>query len=616
MKNKLILGISAFYHDSAAAIIKSGDILAAAQEERFSRIKHDPAFPSKAISFCLREANASLLDVDAIVFYDKPFLTFDRIIETYFSFAPRGFRSFLSSMPVWMKEKLFLKGALRRQLAEVADCSTKQLPPLLFTEHHQAHAASAFYPSPFNKAAVLCMDGVGEWATTSAWLGNGNQLNPLWQIDFPNSLGLLYSAFTYFCGFKVNSGEYKLMGLAPYGKPVYQQLIAERLIDIKADGSFKLNMRYFDYCTDNKMTSQAFEELFDGPPRAEETAITERELNLAASIQAITEDIVLKLATTIRNETGAEHLCLAGGVALNCTANGKLVNSGLFKHVWIQPAAGDAGGSIGAALAGWYHYYQAPRAAPEHDIMKGTYLGPEYCEQQIRDFLDNNNIVYSTMSETKLLSQVAALITQGHVIGWFQDKMEFGPRALGNRSIIADPRNPEMQSRLNLKIKFRESFRPFAPSVLEEKYQSYFDTETESPYMLNVAKLKQSQCLAESEKEMASKAGLDKLYSLRSTLPAVTHVDYSARLQTVSLKTNPKYHQLITEFEKLTGCPVLINTSFNIRGEPIVCSPDDAWRCFINTDMDYLILGNFLLDKKLQKKQATNRQHIRQFELD
>lgn len=619
MNKKIILGISAFYHDSAAALIDSGHIVAAAQEERFSRNKHDPEFPAQAISFCLEQAGISLQQLDAIVFYDKPFLTFDRLLETHLSYAPRGLKSFLKSMPIWLKDKLILKSQLRKQLSELGQCTVAELPPLLFTEHHQSHAASAFYPSPYDKAAILCMDGVGEWATTSAWLGDGAELKPLWQINFPHSLGLLYSAFTYFCGFKVNSGEYKLMGLAPYGKPIYQQLIKDKLIDIKDDGSFHLQLEYFDYCIGDTMTSPAFNQLFDGPPRPAESPITERELNLAASVQAVTEEVVLKLATTIKQETGANTLCLAGGVALNCTANGKLAEAGIFDQVWIQPAAGDAGGALGAALAIWHQYYLAERqisANATSDGMKGTYLGPEFSDQDIQKFLEQEKIPHQKLSDQQLLSQTAELISQGNVIGWFQGRMEFGPRALGNRSILADPRNVEMQSKLNQKIKFRESFRPFAPSVLEEKTAEYFDSPQTSPYMLMVAPVCENLRTDNSEQTMAEKTGLDKLCCQRSTLPAITHIDYSARIQTVSTTTNSRYHQLISEFEKLTGCGVLINTSFNVRGEPIVCTPEDAWRCFMHTDMDYLVIGNYLLDKKDQTQLDNREQHLQQFELD
>ena len=607
MSNKTILGISAFYHDSAAALIQNGAIVAAAQEERFSRIKHDPDFPEQAIRFCLRQANIKLRELGAVVFYDKPFLTFDRLLETYLSYAPKGVRSFVRSMPIWLKEKLLLKSQLRRQLKAIDTVggSNGQLPPLLFTEHHQAHAASAFYPSPFEKAAVLCMDGVGEWATTSAWLGDGNQLKPLWQINFPHSLGLLYSAFTYFCGFKVNSGEYKLMGLAPYGKPIYQKLIADKLIDIKDDGSFKLQLEYFDYCIGDRMTTAKFDQLFDGPPRQPEAAITERELNLAASIQAVTEEIVLRLAKTIQRETGANRLCLAGGVALNCSANGKLAKEGIFDQLWIQPAAGDAGGAIGASLCACHHYYQQPRRTidsdSQKDSMTGAYLGPEYSEQSIEDFLQEKNIVYRKVDDTTLFEVTAKKLDAGNIIGWFQERAEFGPRALGNRSILADPRKTDMQSRLNLSIKYRESFRPFAPSVLEEKAEEYFECTQHSPYMLLVNPVNSALRTTDGDQQMAAKSGLDKLSCQRSTIPAVTHIDYSARVQTVSKQTNPRYHQLISAFESLTGCAVLINTSFNVRGEPMVLSPQDAYQCFMSTEMDCLVLGNCILDKSQQK---------------
>ena len=600
MQTDFILGISAFYHDSAAALICKGHIVAAAQEERFTRIKHDPAFPAQAIQYCLDQANITLEQVSTVVFYDKPFLSFDRLLETYFSFAPKGFRSFLTSMPVWLKEKLSLKSLLRKQLCQLANCQKKSLPKLLFTEHHQSHAASAFYPSPFEEAAVLCLDGVGEWATTSAWHGKGSQLKPLWQINFPHSLGLLYSAFTHYCGFKVNSGEYKLMGLAPYGTPCYAELIESSLININDDGSFQLQLQYFDYCTGSTMTSKAFDQLFGGPPRAAEAAITQRELDIAASIQQVTETIVLKLATTLQKETGLKHLCLAGGVALNCSANGKLLQSKIFDQIWIQPAAGDAGGALGAALAGYYFYQQQPRSPQASDTMQGAYLGPTYADSAIELELKKIGAVYQRLDDTPLFEYCAAQLDQGQVLGWFQGRMEFGPRALGNRSIIADPRNPDMQSKLNQKIKFRESFRPFAPSVLQEAQQQYFDIEAASPYMLMVAPIQGSIRHADSDDAMAARTGIDKLYCPRSTLPAVTHVDYSARLQTVSKTTNPRYHQLLTAFQQRTHCAVLINTSFNVRGEPIVCSPTDAFRCFMNTDMDRLIINNFVLEKNQQ----------------
>ena len=605
MQTDFILGISAFYHDSAAALICHGRIIAAAQEERFSRIKHDPAFPTQAIRYCLAEAKITLEQVSAVVFYDKPFLSFDRLLETYFSFAPKGFRSFLTSMPVWLKEKLSLKSLLRKQLCELADCSRQALPPLLFTEHHQSHAASAFYPSPFEEAAVLCLDGVGEWATTSAWHGKGSQLTPLWQINFPHSLGLLYSAFTHYCGFKVNSGEYKLMGLAPYGTPRYVELIEDSLITINDDGSFHLALEYFDYCTGSTMTSKAFDQLFGGPPRKPEAAISQRELDIAASIQQVTETIVLKLAATVQKETGLKKLCLAGGVALNCSANGKLLQAKIFDELWIQPAAGDAGGALGAALAGYYFYQQQPRSPQAPDAMQGAYLGPAFTDQAIERELKQLGAVYQRLDDDRLFAYCASQLEQGQVLGWFQGRMEFGPRALGNRSIIADPRNPEMQSKLNQKIKFRESFRPFAPSVLAEKQLQYFQINAASPYMLLVAPTQKNIRTPDSDQAMASRTGIDKLYCPRSTLPAITHVDYSARLQTVSQATNPRYHQLLTTFEQCSGCAVLINTSFNVRGEPIVCSPADAFHCFINTDMDCLIINNFVLQKHQQSQQPS-----------
>ena len=604
-----ILGISAFYHDSAAALISEGHIVAAAQEERFTRIKHDPAFPVQAIEYCLAQADITLEQVNSIVFYDKPFLSFDRLLETYFSFAPQGFRSFLTSMPIWLKEKLSLKGLLRKELCALADCSRDALPQLLFTEHHQSHAASAFYPSPFDEAAVLCLDGVGEWATTSAWHGKGSQLEPLWQINFPHSLGLLYSAFTQYCGFKVNSGEYKLMGLAPYGTPCYVDLIQESLIDIHDDGSFQLRLEYFDYCTGSTMTSSAFHTLFGGPPREAEAPITQRELDIAASIQQVTETIVLKLANTLQQETGLKKLCLAGGVALNCSANGKLLQSNIFDEIWVQPAAGDAGGALGAALAGHYFYHQQPRTPQAQDAMQGAYLGPAFSDQAIINELDTMGASYQRLDDEQLFDYCASHIANGQVIGWFQGRMEFGPRALGNRSILADPRNPDMQSKLNQKIKFRESFRPFAPSVLQEAQQQYFKIEAASPYMLMVAPIQESIRHANSDQAMASREGIDKLYCPRSTLPAVTHVDYSARLQTVTEKTNARYHQLLTAFQDLTGCGVLINTSFNVRGEPIVGSPTDAFHCFMNTDMDRLVINNFVLEKEQQNTAVTLDKH-------
>ncbi|OMH25698.1 carbamoyltransferase [Motiliproteus sp. MSK22-1] len=632
MIGKQILGISAFYHDSAAALVQSGELIAAAQEERFSRIRHDAAFPEQSIISCLNQADIKITDLDAIVFYDKPFLTFDRILETYLSYAPLGIRSFLRSMPIWLKEKLTLKILLKKHLARLAKCKEKQLPKLLFTEHHQSHAASAFYPSPYEKAAVLCLDGVGEWATTSAWMGDGKALTPLWQINFPHSLGLLYSAFTYFCGFRVNSGEYKLMGLAPYGIPRYRKLILDKVITVKADGSFQLNLDYFDFCVGSKMTNESFSLLFDGPPRVPESPITQRELDLAASVQAVTEEIILKLAKTLRDETQARNLCLAGGVALNCTANGKLLRSGLFDEIWVQPAAGDAGGAVGSAFAASFQYYQEDRSTTQtnvttdsstpslngngntkDDSMQGAYLGPDFSNREIQAFLDDKNIPYTLYDDSLLFDEVAGVIASGNVVGWFQGRMEFGPRALGNRSILADARNSEMQSKLNLKIKFRESFRPFAPAVLSEKAQEYFEQQQSSPYMLFTAPVSENIISPEGIAEMEQLDGLEKLSVTRSRLPATTHVDMTARIQTVNKKTNPRFHQLLTAFNNLTGCAAMINTSFNVRGEPIVCSLNDAFDCFINTHMDYLVLGNYVLEKK---KQLAPQNTERYFELD
>jgi carbamoyltransferase len=600
MSKHTILGISAFYHDSAAALLVDGKIIAAAQEERFSRIKHDADFPFQAIQYCLQAAKLQLTDLNSIVFYDKPLLTFDRLLETHMSYAPRGLRAYLKRMPSWLKNKLALKRLLRSNLMDLAGCSKRALPALLFTEHHQSHAASAFYPSPFESAAVLCLDGVGEWASTSAWLGQQERLTPLWQINFPHSLGLLYSAFTYYIGFKVNSGEYKLMGLAPYGRPRFEQVIRDQLIDIKDDGSFQLNQDYFDYSIGETMTAKSFHQLFDGPPRTPESPLTNKEMDLAASIQLITEDVVLRLAKTLGRETSEKNLCMAGGVALNCTANGKLANSGIFENIWIQPAAGDAGGALGAALAGWHLHAAQPRTGITGDTMRGAYLGPEFNTEDIGSFLAQKDIPHRHHDDTELFSTIAQLIANGKVIGWFQGPMEFGPRALGNRSIIADPRNSEMQSKLNLKIKFRESFRPFAPSVLEEDSEQYFEFAGTSPYMMFVGEVKKHIRTEGSQSAMNKQQGLEKLYCPRSSIPAITHVDYTARLQTVSKAINPRYHQLITEFKKLTGCSLLINTSFNVRGEPIVCTPEDAYRCFLNTDMDYLVLGNHILSKAEQ----------------
>jgi carbamoyltransferase len=610
-----ILGISAYYHDSAAALLDGGEIVAAAQEERFSRRKHDARFPANAVAYCLAEAGIRLADADHVVFYDKPWIKFERMLETYLGFAPKGLSSFLAAMPLWLKEKLNLKSVLRHELAEAGGCALSDLPPLLFTEHHQAHAASAFFASPFERAAVLCLDGVGEWATTSLWLGDGNQLVPKWEIDFPHSLGLLYSAFTYYTGFKVNSGEYKLMGLAPYGEPKYAGLIREHLIDIKSDGTFRLDSDYFNYTTGLTMTSRKFHGLFGGPPRKPESPLTQREMDLASSIQQVTEEVITGLARTARRELGAEYLCLAGGVALNCVANGKILREGLFREVWVQPAAGDAGGALGAALAAWHLYEGKPHHAREGDLMRGAFLGPHFSEEQIRGYLDNVGGVYELCDEDDLLDRVAEVISQGAVVGWFQGRMEFGPRALGSRSIIGDPRDPRMQSVMNLKIKFRESFRPFAPSVMAERVSDYFELDRPSPYMAIVAPVRK-ELRTSMTSEQQRLFGIDKLNVRRSTIPAVTHVDYSARIQTVHRENNPRFHELIRRFEALTGCAVLVNTSFNVRGEPIVCTPEEAYICFMRTGIDYLVLENFLLEKSRQPARKADDSWRKRFELD
>ncbi len=610
-----ILGISAFYHDSAAALVRDGAVLAAAQQERFSRKKHDAAFPAEAIRYCLDEAGIAPAELDQIVFYDKPLIKFERLLETYLAYAPRGLRSFITAMPVWLKEKLFLKDLLKKELAKLGAVPMPELPPLLFTQHHQAHAASAFFPSPFERAAVLCLDGVGEWATSSAWLGEGHRLSPRWEIPFPHSLGLLYSAFTYFAGFKVNSGEYKLMGLAPYGEPRYVELIFEHLIALKDDGSFRMDMRYFNYANGLTMTSRAFERLFGGPPRQPESPVTQREMDLAASIQVVTEEVVLRLARSLHSELDVDRLCLAGGVALNCVANGRLQREGPFEEIWVQPAAGDAGGALGAALSVWHEYLDQPRTGAETDRMQGAYLGPGFTSTEIQTFLDRAEIPYQRLDGEALMSQLAELIDDGKIIGWFQGRMEFGPRALGGRSIIGDPRNPRMQSVMNLKIKHRESFRPFAPAVLAEQVSDWFEQSQPSPYMLIVAPVAASKRIAMSEAEQRL-FGIDKLHVARSQVPAITHVDYSARLQTVHRETNPRFHRLISAFAERTGCPLLVNTSFNVRGEPIVGSPEDAYRCFMRTEMDYLVLEDYLLAKSEQPAQEQDLSWQQTFELD
>jgi carbamoyltransferase len=598
-----ILGISAFYHDSAAALVRDGEIVAAAQEERFSRRKHDARFPEHAVRYCLAEGGVGLRDVAHVVFYDKPLLKFERLLETYLAHAPRGFRSFLAAMPVWLKEKLFLKTLLKRTLAEIGECRPADLPPLLFTEHHLSHAASAFYPGPFDRAAVLCLDGVGEWATTTAWRGEGSDLTPLWEIDFPHSLGLLYSAFTYYTGFRVNSGEYKMMGLAPYGEPRYVDRILGRLVDVKEDGTYRLDMRYFDYATGLTMTNGAFDDLFGGPARGPEGPVTQREMDIARSMQDVTEEIVLRLARTLHGETGAEFLCLAGGVALNCVANGRVLREGPYRDIWIQPASGDAGGALGAALAAWHGYCGNPRRTGGGDAMKGGYLGSRLADGEIRDFLDGAGAVYRRMDDAELLPLVAELLDAGNVVGWVQGRMEFGPRALGARSILGDPRSPRMQSVMNLKIKFRESFRPFAPAVLAERAADWFALDRPSPYMLLTAPVREDVRIPMTP-EQRELFGIDRLNVPRSRIPAVTHVDYSARVQTAHAGTNPRFHSLLRCFEARTGCPVLVNTSFNVRGEPIVRTAEDAWRCFMRTGMDCLVLENYILRKSDQPARA------------
>lgn len=595
-----ILGISAFYHDAAACLVIDGNIVAAAQEERFSRLKHDSAFPVNAITFCLNEAGIAPKDLDYIVFYDKPFLKFERLLETYLAFAPRGFWSFATSLPVWLKEKVFQKSVITKALKELLGNEINWAERLLFSEHHLSHAASAFFPSPFEEAAVLTMDGVGEWTTTSLAIGKGNNLSVQKEIHFPHSLGLLYSAMTYYTGFKVNSGEYKVMGLAPYGSPRYAQLIKDHLIDIKEDGSFHLDMSYFNYCTGLTMTNAKFANLFGGPPRQPESELTQREMDLAASIQAVTEEVVIKLAKGIAQSTGQKNLCLAGGVALNCVANGKLLREGIFENIWIQPCAGDAGGAVGAALAVYHLMLQKPRnVVAGTDGMNGSYLGPDFSQAEIEKQLSAAGAVFTVLNEDKLIGATAQFLADGKAIGWHQGRMEFGPRALGGRSILADPRSPAMQKQLNLKVKYRESFRPFAPSVLREYVNEWFDCDVDSPYMLIVADIAKSKQIPMTE-EQKTLFGIEKLNIPRSVIPSVTHVDYSARIQTVSENVSPLYYRLIKQFNEITGCPVLINTSFNIRGEPIVCSPSDAFKCFMGTDLDVLAIGNCLLEKDLQ----------------
>jgi len=607
-----ILGISAYYHDSAACLIKEGTIVAAAQEERFTRIKHDSEFPVNAVKYCLAEAKIGIGDVDALVFYEKPFIKFERLLKTYLSFAPAGLQSFFHAIPLWIKDKLFMKPAI----AEIMQQQFGGMPTsMYFYSHHRSHAASAFFASPFDEAAVLCLDGAGEWATTTAWTGKDNRLDQLWEIRFPHSLGLLYSAFTYYTGFKVNSGEYKLMGLAPYGRPVYRQKILDNLVDLKPDGTFRLNMKYFNYCTGLTMTNRAFDELFGGPPKRPEDTVTTREMDLARSVQEVTEEIILRLGQTIHKETGKKNLCLAGGVALNCVANGRLLREGPFESIWIQPAAGDAGGALGAALGVWHETMGKARKRDKADLMQGCYLGPGFSNDQIKSFLDRHGIPADFLEDSELFSATAEDLAAEKVIGWFSGRMEFGPRALGARSIIGDARSAKMQKTMNLKIKFRESFRPFAPSVLREKLADYFEIDTDTPYMLLTAQVRKERmrALTETEKNFT---GLQLLNVPKSDIPAITHVDGSARIQSVHAETNPRYHAMMQAFEKKTGCGVIVNTSFNVRGEPIVCTPLDAYKCFMRTEMDRLALGNYYLRKESQPEGIKERLNLEEFQLD
>ena len=605
-----IIGISAFYHDSAACLVRDGEIIAAAQEERFTRKKHDERFPENAIDFCLKFGGISRDEIDHVAFYDKPLLTFERLLETYIDFAPRGFRSFIKAMPVWLTEKLWTREEIRKR--------TSFDGTILFTEHHESHAASAFFPSPFDSAAILTMDGVGEWATSSYGVGRGNHVDLLAELRFPHSLGLLYSAFTYFTGFKVNSGEYKLMGLAPYGEPIYVQKILDELIDLKEDGSLRLNMQYFDFAAGLRMTNKRFADLFGGAERRAESAITQREMDLARSVQEVTEMVMLRMANHVHNETGEKNLCLAGGVALNCVGNGRILRETPFENIWIQPAAGDAGGAVGAALSVWHQCLGNERILNgKRDGMNGSLLGPSFSNDEIRQELDRMDAVYTEADAIELINETAKFLADQNIVGWFQGRMEFGPRALGARSILGDPHSPEMQSRMNLKIKFRESFRPFAPAVIRESVSEYFDLDSDSPYMLLIAPVSENQRTGDSANEnMVS--GFDKLKVQSSTIPAVTHVDMSARVQTVTRQDNQRFYDLIAKFGELTGDPVLINTSFNVRGEPIVCTPEDAFNCFMRTGMDYLVIGNFILDKQHQDKSlfSTNEDWQTEFPLD
>lgn len=601
-----ILGISCFYHDSAACLLRDGKIIAAAQEERFTRKKHDSGFPAQAAAWCLKQGAIEGQQLDYVVFYDKPLIKFERLIETYLTYAPLGIKQFMLSMPLWLKQKLWIPEIIRQEL--------KYQGEVLFSGHHESHAASAFFPSPFARAAFLTLDGVGEWETASFGLASNNDLEVQAYLNFPHSLGLLYSAFTYYAGFRVNSGEYKLMGLAPYGEPKYKNLILKELVDLKTDGSFRMNMEYFGYCQALKMTNRKFDRLFGQPARAPETQITQHYMDVAASVQALTEEIMLRMARHVREVTGQENLCLAGGVALNCVGVGKISRERIFKKIWVQPASGDAGGALGAALLIWHKYLKQPRSADEtQDKMQGALLGPAYSDPEIENFLKANKIPFAKLDTGRLPATVARLIQEGNVVGWFQGRMEFGPRALGSRSILADPQNSQMQSKLNLKIKFRESFRPFAPAVLEEEASKWFELEASSPYMLMVAPVKEEKITPDQE-ALKSASGFEKLKVQRSCIPAVTHVDNSARIQTVNRKTNPLYYDMINEFFKQTGCPLVINTSFNVRGEPLVCTPQEAFACFMRTDMDYLVLGGYLLDKRRMPLAA--QEHVREISLE
>jgi carbamoyltransferase len=607
MSDRYVLGISAFYHDSAACLLRNGDIVAAAQEERFTRKKGDAGFPQQAVDYCLREAGIRLQDLEYVAFYDKPLLKFERILETYLGVAPRGFRSFLMAGPLWIKEKLFIDRQLREALGFAGD--------ILYAEHHESHAASAFYPSPFEDAAILTIDGVGEWATTSIGVGRGSDIELKQELHWPDSLGLLYSAFTYYTGFKVNSGEYKVMGLAPYGEPKFVDLIYKELVDLRPDGSFRLNQKYFNYLTGLTMTNAAFDELLGGPPRVPETKLTQREMDLARSVQVVCEEIMLRMACTTHELTGLDNLCLAGGVALNCVGNGRLLREGPFKRLWIQPAAGDAGGALGAAQLAWHRHARQPRVAHASDAMRGSYLGPAFTDAEIEQFLQSHGAPYVKLDDAVLVERVASLLAEEKIVGWFNGRMEFGPRALGSRSILGDPRSPRMQADMNIKIKFREGFRPFAPSVLQERAADYFELDAESPYMLLVAPVRENRRipLTAAQSELW---GIDKLNVPRSDVPAVTHIDYSARVQTVTRERNGRYYDLIKAFERRTGCGVLVNTSFNVRGEPIVCTPEDAYTCFMRTNIDVLVMGSCLIEKSGQPTWTETNEWQHEFQLD